>query len=115
MDTLEAIHSRRSVRRYQDKPVPEELVRKLLAAGMSAPSARDAQEWQFVVIDDKVDITQNFFVLECLPDTPNVEFRCCHTLTDCFFWRSRSVYQSVNRATGTLTARKSRAAAMYPV
>ena len=37
MDTLEAIHSRRSVRRYQDRPVPEELVRKLLAAASSAP------------------------------------------------------------------------------
>ncbi len=58
MDTLEAIHGRRSVRRYQDKPVPEELVRKLLAAGMSAPSARDAQEWQFVVIDDKAMLTE---------------------------------------------------------
>ena len=58
MDTLEAIHSRRSVRRYQDKPVPEELVRKLLAAGMSAPSARDAQEWKFVVIDDKAMLTE---------------------------------------------------------
>ena len=39
MDTLEAIHSRRSVRRYQDRPVPEELVQKLLAAASSAPSA----------------------------------------------------------------------------
>jgi nitroreductase len=53
MDTLEAIHSRRSVRRYQDRPVPEELVRKLLAAASSAPSARNQQPWQFVVIDDR--------------------------------------------------------------
>jgi len=53
MDTLEAIHSRRSVRRYQDRPVPEELVQKLLAAASSAPSARNQQPWQFVVIDDR--------------------------------------------------------------
>ncbi len=53
MDTLEAIHSRRSVRRYEDRPVPEELVRKLLAAASSAPSARNQQPWQFVVIDDR--------------------------------------------------------------
>jgi nitroreductase len=52
MDTLEAIRTRRSVRRYKDQPVAEELVRKLLAAAMSAPSARNAQPWQFVVIDD---------------------------------------------------------------
>jgi nitroreductase len=53
MDTLEAIHTRRSVRRYEDRPVPEELVKRLLAAAMNAPSARNAQPWQFVVIDDR--------------------------------------------------------------
>ena len=53
MDAMEAILTRRSVRRYEDKPVPEELIEKLLAAGMAAPTARDAREWQFVVIDDR--------------------------------------------------------------
>jgi nitroreductase len=53
MDTLEAIRTRRSIRKYQDKPVPDELIRKLLAAAMSAPSARNAQPWQFVVISDR--------------------------------------------------------------
>ena len=53
MDTLDAIHSRRSIRRYLDKPVDEELVQKLLAAAMQAPSARNQQPWQFVVIDDR--------------------------------------------------------------
>ena len=53
MDILEAIHSRRSVRRYRDLPVSEELVQKLLAAASSAPSARNQQPWQFVVIDDR--------------------------------------------------------------
>ncbi|MCE5268652.1 MAG: nitroreductase family protein [Planctomycetaceae bacterium] len=53
MDTLEAIHSRRSVRRYEDRPVPEELVQELVAAACNAPSARNQQPWQFVVIDDR--------------------------------------------------------------
>ena len=53
MDTLQAIHTRRSVRKYEDRAVPEELVEKLLAAAMNAPSARNAQEWQYVVIDDR--------------------------------------------------------------
>ena len=52
MDTLEAIHTRRSIRRYENRPVSEELRRKLLAAAMSAPGARNGQPWQFVVIDD---------------------------------------------------------------
>ena len=40
MDTLEAIHTRRSIRRYEDRPVSEELRRKLLAAAMSDPVRR---------------------------------------------------------------------------
>ena len=52
MDALEAIHTRRSIRKYQDKPVPEELLRQILAAAMSAPSANNAQPWQFVVLSD---------------------------------------------------------------
>ena len=38
MDAIEAIFTRRSIRRYLDKPVPEELVQKLLAAAMQAPA-----------------------------------------------------------------------------
>ena len=53
MDALEAIHTRRSIRRYEDRPVPEELIQKMLAAAMTAPSARNAQPWQFIVIDDR--------------------------------------------------------------
>jgi nitroreductase len=48
MDALEAIRTRRSIRTYLDQPVPEELVQKLLAAAMQAPSARNQQPWQFV-------------------------------------------------------------------
>ena len=53
MEAMEAILTRRSVRQYQTTPVPEELVQTLLAAAMSAPSARNSQPWRFVVIDDR--------------------------------------------------------------
>ncbi|MCQ1534629.1 nitroreductase family protein [Methanosarcina sp. KYL-1] len=53
MDTLEAIHTRRSIRKYTDRPVPWELVKELLRAAMCAPSAVNAQPWVFVVIDDR--------------------------------------------------------------
>jgi len=45
MDTLEAIRTRRSIRTYFDRPVPEELIRKLLVAAMQTPSARNQQPW----------------------------------------------------------------------
>jgi nitroreductase len=58
VDTLEAIRTRRSVRRYDARPVPEELIEKVLAAAMSAPSARNAQPWHFVVIDDRAMLAE---------------------------------------------------------
>ncbi|MBA7672259.1 hypothetical protein ES703_80434 [subsurface metagenome] len=39
MDAMEAILSRRSIRQYIDKPVPEGVIKELLEAAMSAPSA----------------------------------------------------------------------------
>ena len=53
MDVLEAIRTRRSIRQYQDKAVPQEIVQRVLAAAMSAPSACNAQPWQFIVIRDR--------------------------------------------------------------
>jgi nitroreductase len=50
---MEAILSRRSIRRYTDKPVPEEVIKELLEAAMSAPSASNEQPWQFVIIDER--------------------------------------------------------------
>jgi nitroreductase len=52
MDTMEAIMTRRSVRKYKDKPVSDELIRQLLHAAMQAPSAANEQPWQFIVIKD---------------------------------------------------------------
>ncbi len=53
METLEAIHTRRSVRKYTDRQVPRELVTELLRAAMSAPSAVNSQPWIFIVVDDR--------------------------------------------------------------
>ncbi len=53
MEAMEAILSRRSIRRYTGQPVPEEIIKELLKAAMSAPSASNQQPWQFVIIDDR--------------------------------------------------------------
>lgn len=53
METQEAILSRRSIRKFQKKEVPEEAIMKLLEAGMYAPTARNTQAWQFVVINHR--------------------------------------------------------------
>ena len=53
MDALDAIRTRRSIRKYLDKPVPEDVLRQVLGAAMHAPSACNQQPWQFVVLDDR--------------------------------------------------------------
>ena len=53
MDVMEAIRTRRSIREYKGDPIPEGLVKDILAAGMSAPSAGNEQPWHFIVITDK--------------------------------------------------------------
>jgi len=67
MDTLEAIFTRRSIRRYQPRAVPEELVQKLLAAAMAAPSARNEQPWHFVVLTERSLLTE---VPKITPNAP---------------------------------------------
>jgi len=58
MDTLDTILSRRSVRKYTDKEVPEELPEELIRYGMFAPSACNKQPWHFIIIRDKNILSQ---------------------------------------------------------
>ena len=53
MDVRQAIMTRRSIRKFEDRPVPEAMVREILEAAMMAPSAGNAQPWYFVVVDDR--------------------------------------------------------------
>ena len=50
---LDNILARTSVRSYQDRPVEQEKIEKLLRAGMAAPSAVDKRPWHFVVVTDR--------------------------------------------------------------
>jgi F420 biosynthesis protein FbiB-like protein len=51
MSLRQAIFERRSLRRYDDTPVPRDLVRQILEAGMWAPSAHNRQPWRFAILD----------------------------------------------------------------
>ncbi len=52
MDLMEAIRRRRSVRSYRDKKVREDILQRILEAVRLAPSAKNRQEWRFVVVTD---------------------------------------------------------------
>jgi len=52
MDALDAIRTRRSVRRYKKDPVPNEVLVKILEAGRWAPSTGNRQPWEFIIFTD---------------------------------------------------------------
>lgn len=53
MELEKAIMGRRSVRDYETKPIPQEILAKILKAGAMAPSARDAQPCKFIIIENR--------------------------------------------------------------
>ena len=53
MDALTAIGVRRSVRKFLKKPVPVKVLEKIVDAARLAPTARNEQPWEFVVITDR--------------------------------------------------------------
>lgn len=52
MDAYEAIRSRRTVRDFEDKKIDLAVVRKILDAGLRAPSNNHMREWEFIIVDD---------------------------------------------------------------
>ena len=52
MEFKELIAQRRSIRRFSDRPVPREVVDRLLAEALTAPSARNTRTTCFLVVDD---------------------------------------------------------------
>lgn len=53
MDAMQAIMTRRSVRRYSDRHIGDEALRAILKAGMSGPSCVNARDWSFIVVRDR--------------------------------------------------------------
>ena len=62
MELLDAIKGRRSIRSYEQTPMPLELVREVLEAATWAPSAKNGQQWRFTVLtgDAKRRLTDFF-------------------------------------------------------
>ncbi|MEM1678821.1 MAG: nitroreductase family protein [Ignisphaera sp.] len=50
---IEFLRTRRSIRRYREEPVPMDLIYKILDTARYAPSARNMQPWEFIVVTDK--------------------------------------------------------------
>jgi nitroreductase len=53
LDAIEALKTRRSIRQYEEKPVPRDLIEEIIDTARLAPSGRNTQPWEFVVITDE--------------------------------------------------------------
>ena len=53
MNTISAIRSRRSIRKFLPDPVSHDMIENILQAGIDAPSAKNRQPWRFVVVTKK--------------------------------------------------------------
>lgn len=50
MELYEAIRTRKTIRDFADRPIPEEVLQRIFDAGMQAPSNNHLREWEFILI-----------------------------------------------------------------
>jgi nitroreductase len=53
MDALTAIANRHSVRKFKSDSIPKDILEKIVEAGRLAPTARNVQPWEFIVVTDR--------------------------------------------------------------
>jgi len=53
MNVLEAIHTKRAVREFNEQPVPEEVIMQILDSGRLAQSSKNEQPWTFILIQER--------------------------------------------------------------
>ncbi|SOX52160.1 nitroreductase [Mycobacterium ahvazicum] len=58
METWDAICARRNVRQYQPQPVSDDDLNRIVEAGWRAPSAKNRQPWDFVIVTDPVQLQE---------------------------------------------------------
>ena len=53
MEFYEAVETRRTIREFEDKLISEDIVKRILSAGLKAPTNNHLREWEFVIVNDK--------------------------------------------------------------
>jgi nitroreductase len=64
VDTFLAIASRREVRNYSDRPLPDDVVHRILDAGRLSGSSRNSQRWEFVIVRDHEALAEAVYAPE---------------------------------------------------
>lgn len=82
MDVWDAILGRRSVRSFRPDPVSEETLRKLVEAGIWAPSGGNAQTWRFVVVTDPGSLRRIKMLSPGLSGNPPAVIAVCQDVAE---------------------------------
>ncbi len=53
MNIYEAVEARRTIRDFEDKPVPMPVMERIIDAGLKAPTNDHLRQWEFVIVNDK--------------------------------------------------------------
>ena len=53
MDVFEALYTTRAMRRVSEDPIPEDILKQMVDAGIRAPSGSNRQGWKFIVVTDQ--------------------------------------------------------------
>ena len=58
MDVFDAVRTVLAVRAYQAKPIPAEVVRRIVESAWMTGSSRNGQPWHFIVVEDRATLKQ---------------------------------------------------------
>ena len=69
MSVFDCIRTRRAIRDFESRDIPEDVLKTILEAGRLAPSAKNTQPWHFIVIRDKEVLQQ---ITQATPSGPHI-------------------------------------------
>ena len=86
---FDAVHTMRAMRRLKPDPVPDALIRKIIEAGLCAPSGGDVQHWRFIVVKDpeikkQIQLRYKKALDQLLPRYRSARWGCCITAMNAF-------------------------------
>ena len=64
MDFYDVIEKRRTIRDFENETIPEEVVERIISAGLKAPTNDHMRDWHYIVIRDKETVLN---LLEIIP------------------------------------------------
>ena len=75
-ETMNTILTRRSIRKFTDKPIPKEILEDLVRAALHAPSGMGKQTWKFTVITNKDTIKRLADTIQVTLNRPGYNMYC---------------------------------------